>query len=112
MATEEDKALRRQSKKAERTPDQDRMALRRKVRIFYDIQRLRLQTAGRTYERPDGTEIHLHEVEQDRLARLEHRPEVIERFEFGRLCLLPEDSHGADYNVLSPRIMPGLAGSR
>jgi hypothetical protein len=54
----------------ERSPEQDRAALKRKVGIFYDLQRLRLQTAGRTYKRADGTEIQLHEVD---VAVLERR---------------------------------------
>lgn len=54
----ENRALRKEAKKAERTPEQDRAALRRKVRIFYDLQRLRMQTAGRTLDR--ATEIELH----------------------------------------------------
>jgi len=55
----ENRALRTVGKKAERTPEQDRAALRRKVRIFYDLQRLRMQTAGRTLDR--ATDIELHE---------------------------------------------------
>ena len=55
----ENRALRAVGKKAERTPEQDRAALRRKVRIFYDLQRLRMQTAGRTLDR--ATDIELHE---------------------------------------------------
>ena len=43
-----------------RTPDQTRYGLKRKVRIFYDLQRLRIQIAGRTYKRPEGTQIDLH----------------------------------------------------
>jgi len=54
----ENQKLRKEGKKAKRTPEQDRVALRRKVHIFYDFQRLRLQTAGRTLDR--ATEIELH----------------------------------------------------
>jgi hypothetical protein len=68
--TKTDKELRKQAKAAERTWKQSQLALKRKVRIFYDLQRLRLQTAGRTYERPDGVSIELHEVD---VAILEHR---------------------------------------
>lgn len=57
----ENQKLRKAGKKAERTPEQNRAALRRKVRIFYDLQRLRLQTAGRTLDR--ATDIELHEVD-------------------------------------------------
>ena len=63
---------------AVRTPGQDRMALKRKVAIFYDLQRLRLQTAGRTYERPDGSTIQLHEVD---LAILERRARELKNSE-------------------------------
>lgn len=47
----------------ERSREQDRAALRRKVENFYDLQRLRIQTAGRTLKRADGTDIQLHEVD-------------------------------------------------
>lgn len=47
-----------------RTPEQSRMALRRLVEIFYDIQRLRLQTGGRTLARPETAAIVLHEHDQ------------------------------------------------
>jgi hypothetical protein len=57
----ENRALRNEGKKAARTPEQDRAALRRKVRIFYDLQRLRMQTAGRTLER--ATDIELHDAD-------------------------------------------------
>jgi hypothetical protein len=57
----ESQKLRREGKKAKRTPEQDRAALRRKVRIFYDLQRLRIQTAGRTLDR--ATDIELHKVD-------------------------------------------------
>lgn len=52
-----------------RTREEDRAALRRKVENFYDIQRLRMQTAGRTYKRADGTEIQLNEVDVQILDR-------------------------------------------
>jgi hypothetical protein len=52
-----------------RTREQDRAALRRKVENFYDIQRLRMQTAGRTYKRADGTEIQLNEIDVHILNR-------------------------------------------
>ncbi len=54
----ENRALRKEGKKAKRTPEQDRAALRRKVRIFYDLQRLRMQTAGRTLDRATDIELH------------------------------------------------------
>lgn len=45
----------------DRTPDQHRIALKKKVRYFYDMQRLRLQMSGRLYKRPEGSTIDLHE---------------------------------------------------
>lgn len=45
-----------------RTPDQSKLALKKKVRLFYDLQRLRLQTQGRTLNRAHP--IDLHEVDQ------------------------------------------------
>jgi hypothetical protein len=38
-----------------RTRQEHRIALRRKVEIFYDLQRLRMQAAGRTENKKDGT---------------------------------------------------------
>ncbi len=61
-----------------RTREQDRAALRRKVEMFYDLQRLRIQSAGRTYERADGTSIQLHEVD---VAILERRAKDLESAE-------------------------------
>jgi hypothetical protein len=58
----ENRALRTKGKKAVRTPEQDRAALRRKVRIFYDLQRLRMQTAGRTLDRATDIELHDSDV--------------------------------------------------
>jgi len=43
-----------------RTVEQRRLALRKKVRIFYDLQRLRMQVEGRTTEKAKGAEIQLH----------------------------------------------------
>lgn len=48
---------------ATRTPQQSRIALLRKTKIFYDLQRLRLQTGGRTLERAKENEIQLNEVD-------------------------------------------------
>lgn len=64
----ENQKLRKEGKTAKRSPEQDRMALKRKVRIFYDLQRLRIQTGGRTLER--ATEIDLHEID---IAILDNR---------------------------------------
>jgi len=61
-----------------RTPEQTKLALKRYVHFFYDIQRLRLQCAGRTYQRPDGVNIYLHEVD---VAILESRAKGLEKAE-------------------------------
>jgi len=80
----ENRRLRTEAKKAKRTPEQDRAALRRKVRIFYDLQRLRMQTAGRTLDRATDIELHdsdvaildaraanLHDAEKEALKDIE-----------------------------------------
>jgi hypothetical protein len=74
---------RKASKKTERTPEQAREALRKCVRFFYDMQKLRIATAHRTRGDvlPDGEEnptepppkgemsrIELHEIDQEILA--------------------------------------------
>lgn len=41
--TKERRAQRKAAREAERSPVQSRVALRHKVRMFYDLQRLRLQ---------------------------------------------------------------------
>lgn len=56
-------AMRRKVKKTTRNPEEQRNALRRYTHNFYDIQRLRIQTAGRTYDRATGAEIQLNEVD-------------------------------------------------
>jgi hypothetical protein len=43
-----------------RTPQQLRLALRQQVRMFYDLQRLRLQSMGRVLPKAVGAEIILH----------------------------------------------------
>ena len=73
-----ERALRKQVKKTARSPEETRNALRRYTRIFYDIQRLRIQCAGRTYDRATGTEIQLHEVD---IALLEERSKGLARTE-------------------------------
>jgi len=52
-----------------RTREQDRAALRKKVRMFYDLQRLRMQCAGRTAHKGPDNEVQLHEVDQAILDR-------------------------------------------
>lgn len=50
-------------KDAKRTRDQFKVALKRKVRFFYDIQRMRIQAGGRTLNRSKTAEIDLHPVD-------------------------------------------------
>jgi len=70
--------LRNESTRADRTPEQSRYALRRKVKMFYDLQRLRIQTAGRTYDRAAENEIELAEVD---IVQLERRAEDLKKVE-------------------------------
>jgi hypothetical protein len=62
----------------DRTPEQSRLALRRKVRMFYDLQRMRIQCAARTQRKAPDAEIQLHEVD---LAILERRAKSLHREE-------------------------------
>jgi hypothetical protein len=71
----------------ERTTDQDRFALRRKVRIFYDLQRMRMQVAGRTQKKADGAEIQLHPYD---LATLEKRAQDLHVAETAALADVEE----------------------
>lgn len=52
-----------ETKAAERTREQGRAALRRKVRMFYDLQRLRIASGGRSKPKGEGIEVELHEVD-------------------------------------------------
>lgn len=65
--TDEKKTRKRRKKEPERTREQSRVALKRKVRMFYDLQRLRMQVAGRTTPKADGAEIDLHEFDLELL---------------------------------------------
>lgn len=67
---------REQVVQAQRTSVQSRLALKKKVRYFYDIQRLRLQTLGRTTKK--ASHIDLHEID---LALLEQRVRELEKVE-------------------------------
>lgn len=64
--SDEQKELRKLSARArkltpeDRTEEQSRVALRRKVRMFYDLQKLRIQTAGRTYNENRDKDVELH----------------------------------------------------
>ncbi len=53
----------------ERSAEADRAALRRKVKFFYDMQRLRLQTAGRLAPRPSEHSIQLHPHDLELLSK-------------------------------------------
>lgn len=53
----------------ERTGAQSRIALKRKVRIFYDLQRLRIQTAGRGQKKAPESPILLHPYDVELLDR-------------------------------------------
>lgn len=61
-------------KDVERSPQQSQLALRRRVRYFYDLQRLRMQVAGRLGKRAEGVTIDLH---NDDLVLLEARAEEL-----------------------------------
>jgi hypothetical protein len=47
----------------QRSYEQNRYGLLRKVKYLYDLQRLRIQTAGRIQRKAEGAEIQLHEVD-------------------------------------------------
>lgn len=57
-----------------RSKDEERSGLMQKVRMFYDLQRLRIQVMGRVQNRAEGTEIHLHPAD---VALLEMRANVL-----------------------------------
>lgn len=65
---EELKALKKEG--VVRSYEQDRFALKRKVRMFYDLQRMRLQVLGRIAPKAEGAAIQLHPYD---LAILERR---------------------------------------
>ena len=69
--------LRAAVKKEVRTPEQSRYALKRLVKLFYDYQRLRIQAAGRTYDR--ATEIDLAEADIAVLGRRANELGVLEK---------------------------------
>ena len=74
--TRTNRQLRTESAKTPRTPEQQRVALRRLVRMFYDMQRLRMQSAGRGGKKLDGDKkapltdnIELTEIDRIQLER-------------------------------------------
>jgi len=72
-----ERQIRKEAKLAQRTTDQWRAALRRKVRMRYDLQRLAIQMEGRTGDRK-GANIELHEAD---LALLSHRAKELRKAE-------------------------------
>lgn len=75
MTPQDDKELRKKVRAAKRTPMQHRAALRRKVKYFYDLQRLRMQTAGRHKVKEGGAhEVELNEID---LLLLERRSDTL-----------------------------------
>jgi hypothetical protein len=83
----EAKAVDTSTPPTDRTYAQDRMALKRKVRMFYDLQRLRLQISGRLYKRPGGSTIDLHPYD---ISVLDRRAEELERAEKSALADVEE----------------------
>jgi hypothetical protein len=103
-----------------RTREQHRLALKRKVRMMYDLQRLRLQAGGRTLKRPtkpdseERVEIFLHEVD---LAILETRTKELLKVEKAALRDVQEHLETLPFyqNVLSDKVRyrgigPTMAG--
>lgn len=103
-----------------RTREQHRLALKRKVRMMYDLQRLRLQAGGRTLKRPtkpdseERVEIFLHEVD---LAILETRTKELLKVERAALRDVQEHLETLPFyqNVLSDKVRyrgigPTMAG--
>jgi hypothetical protein len=97
-----------------RTKEQSRNALIKKVKMFYDLQRLRMQAAGRTYKRADEDEIQLHEVD---VAILEMRAQELEMAEKHALSDIKEHLQTIPFynEVLSDKVRyrgvgPTMAG--
>jgi hypothetical protein len=63
---------------ADRTKEQSLFALKKKVRMMYDLQRLRIQAAGRTKKKGEDNPLQLHEVDQ---AILDARAAELEEYE-------------------------------
>lgn len=85
----EERELRKKVRAAKRTPSQHRAALRRKVKYFYDLQRLRMQTAGRHKVKEGGAhEVELNEID---LHLLEKRSEIL--LEAEKIALKDVEDH-------------------
>lgn len=67
----------------QRTREQEILALRREVHLFYDFQRLRIQTAGRTLPRPGEHEILLHPLDVEMLKNRASELEKLEALALG-----------------------------
>lgn len=72
------KELRKDVRNATRTRVENRDALRRKIKIAYDLQKLRMQTQGRLNSSHDGSEVQLCEADK---AVLEARAKELEKLE-------------------------------
>lgn len=72
----EQKILSQSEVAPQRTRAQDHLALKRKVRIFYDLQRLRLQTAGRGASKPKTEEDEVELDETAKAAAADARPTI------------------------------------
>jgi hypothetical protein len=71
-------AMRKEAKATVRTPEEWRNALKYKVKIFYDLQLLRMQAAGRGKKKADGAEVQLNEID---IALLDARSTDLARAE-------------------------------
>lgn len=104
-----------------RTPEQFRLALRRKTRMYYDIQELRLQAQGRLTKKAPGASIELHPRD---LAKLQGRLQDLEAAEnnalldldehlqevpFYKQCILPKRKD--QYKGLGPRMASVIVAS-
>ncbi len=97
-----------------RTFDQSREALRKKVRMFYDLQRMRINCGQRVTPKGEGAEIQLHEYD---IAILETRAKDLHKAE--KMALKDVEDHLKTMSiwtdVLSDRIRfrglgPTMAG--
>jgi hypothetical protein len=82
------KERRKIAAKADKTREQSRAALRKLVHIFYDFQKLRMQTAGRTTRKAEDADVQLHEVDK---AVMEGRAKELHQVE--KEALLDIQSH-------------------
>jgi hypothetical protein len=104
-----------------RTPEQFRLALRRKTRIYYDIQELRLATQGRLLKKAPDSPIELHPIDiekiQTQLAGLEtvennalkDLDEQLHEVSFYATCIEPQRK--TKYRGLGPRMASVIISS-